>query len=206
MSAEVEPTLLEYARYYGIALDHRKKNPLHDPSTPDNISAQLEDPPDVPRIDQSSGRLPLERLSVTAEAAVLLSSIKESEQGRSRFDEDIEIEVHRFQRIKQELPILQTDHDLDLQSFAPQIVPDLENEHLPLEEFDDEADEGLEWPSSYYGLPDRFFNAAKRERLDPSKNGMLYLHAVLRSVPIDGDEMKFEPDEVLLKKACRELR
>ena len=205
MSEENEPTILEYARYYGIALDHLELNPLLESSVPGNISAQLEDPPDVFRIDESSGRLPLERLSVTTEAAALLSSIKGLGQQRSRFDEDVALDVRRFQKIKQEVPILLTDHELDLRSFAPQIVPDLENEHLPLEKLDDEADEGVGWPSTYYELPDRFFNKAKGERLDPSKDGLLYLQDVLRPSPEDGEEIGLEHNELLYKRVCKDV-
>lgn len=204
MSEEVEPSILEYARFYGIALDHLKGNPLHELPAPENILALLEDPPNVFQIDGTSGALQLERLAVGTETAVLLSSIQELGQQRRRFDEDVDLDVHRFQKIKQELPILLTDHELDLQSFAPRVVPDLENEHLPLETLDEEADEGLEWPSMYYELPHKFFSEAKAERLDTSKEGLLYLQEVLRSLPNNGGNVLLEHDEQLYERVCED--
>ncbi len=202
MSDDFEPSILEYARFYGIALDHLKQNPLHECSAPDNISVQLEDPPDVFRINDSSGGLPLERLSVGTEAAILLSSLQDLGQQR-RFDEDIELDVHRFQEIKQESPILRTDHELDLQSFAPRVVPDLENEHLPLEQLDEEADEGLEWPSRYYELPDKLFSEAEAEKPYISREGLVYLQDVLRSLSNDGKDVVFEDDKFVYERVCR---
>ena len=204
MSEDVEPSILEYARFYGIALDHRKRNLLHEFFPPTSFSAWLEDFPDVSRIDDSSDILPLERLSVGTEAAALLASIKELGQTSRRFDEDVELDVHRFQKIKQELPILLTDHESDLQSFARQIVPDLANEQLPLEKIDDEADEGLNWPSTCYELPDRYFNEAEAERLDTSKEGLLYLQDVLRFVSNNEDDVVFEDNELSYKRVCRD--
>ena len=205
MSEELEPTVLEYARHYGIALDHLGRDPLHECPPPENILAQLEDPPGAFRIDKSIGSLPLERLSATTEAVVLLNSITGLGQQSSGFDKDIAWDVHRFRNIKLEWPILLTDHELDLQNFAPRIVPDLENEHLPLEILDDEADEGLNWPSVYYGLSEKFFNEARAEKLDPSKDALLYLQDVLRSIPNDRDAAKFEHDGLLYKKVSRGL-
>ncbi len=203
MSEDVEPSILEYARFYGIALDHLKRNLLHESFPPDTISAQLEDPPGLFRIDNSSDSLPLERLSVGTEAAALLASIRELGQTSRRFDEDVHLDVHRFQKIKQELPILLTDHELDLQSFASQIVPDLENEHLPFEKLDEEADEGLKWPSTWYELPDRYFNEAKAEKSDTSKEGLLYLQDVLRFVSNNEDDVVIEENELFYRKVCK---
>ncbi len=200
MSEEVEPSILDYARFYGISLDHLKRNPLQHCSAPENILALLEDPPNVFQIDSTSGALQLERLSVGTEAAVLLSSIKELGQQSRRFDEDVDLDVHRFQKIKQELPILLTDHELDLQSFAHQVVPDLENEHLPLEKLDKEADEGLEWPSIYHKLPGKFFSEATAERLDIPRDGFLYLQDALWFRPNGGTDVLFEQDELLYRK------
>lgn len=200
MSEEVEPSILDYARFYGIAVDHRKWNPLQHCSVPEDILALLEDPPNVFQIDSISGALQLERLSVGAEAAVLLSSIKELGEQSRRFDEDVDLDVHPFQKLKQELPILLTDHELDLQNFARQVVPDLENEHLPLEKLDEEADEGLEWPSVYHELRDKFFSETSAERLDIPRDGFLYLQDALSFRPDGGTDVLFEQHELLYRK------
>ena len=206
MSEGAEPSILEYARFYGIALDHRERNPLHATSASDDISAQLTDPPGVFGIDDSSATLPLERLSVGTEAAVLLSSIKELGRHARKFDEDIDIDVHRFRKTKQELPILLTDHECDLESFAPRVVPDLENEHLPLEKLDEEADEGLGWPLICYELPGKFFDEAKAERPDICREGLLYLQDVQRYPPDDGHNMVFEHNKLFYRRVRKKVQ
>ena len=205
MSEEDEYTMLEYARFYGIALDHLEWNHLQELSIPCDISAQLEDPRDVFRISDTSGSLPLERLSVGTEAAGLLSSITNIGKRSRRFDEDAGFDVHRFQKIKQELPILLTDHELDLRNFAPQVVPDLENEHLPLEKLDEDADEGIGWPSIYQELPDKFFKDAEAERLALPKQGLLYLQEVLRNQSSGAEGLVFECNRLPHKRVCIDL-
>ena len=191
-----EPTILEYARFYGIALDHLERNPLQEINAPDDLLAQLADPQDVFHFDDLIVSLPLERICAGSEAAILLSCIPKAGRQSRRFDEDLSLDNHRFQKIRVELPILFTDHELDLQDFAPQVIPDLEHEYLPLEKLDEEADEGFAWPSAYQELPDKFYIDASSERLILPKEGLLYLQDVLTNIPADGVDFIFECDEL----------
>ena len=67
--------------------------------------------------------------------------------------------------MKLELPMLSTDHELDMSEFAKSVIPDLINEHLPLESLDEEADEGMSWPSAFTDLLDDVFQRFKAEKV-----------------------------------------
>lgn len=203
MSEEIEPTILEYARFYDLAHNHLNRGPLHGLTAPDDTLAFLEDPPGAFRIEDLSASPPLERLVVGNGAAILLSSIKKPPKSEARFDEDVKIDSHRIRDIKLELPLLRTDHELDVRDFARQIVPDLENEFLPLEKVDEENDEGLTWPSKYHDLPDEFARRSQKEKLDTSKDALCYLQETLSCLSKAGDNMIFEHEGLPYRKVGR---
>ena len=181
MSQDVEPTIIEYARFHGLVRDHRESPPLERLDLSEDLGLSLDDPPELFHIDLNKVQLPQERWAVDAGAASLLSSIVESAQDPPPYsDQELGIDRHRVRRMKQELPLLRSDHELDVSRFRAPIVPDLENEFLPLETVDVEEDEGVEWPSSYYALPDEFTNKAKSEKIEVSQDGFLYLQQTLK--------------------------
>ena len=181
MSQDVEPTIIEYARFHGLVRDHCESPPLERLDLSENLRSSLDDPPELFHIDLAKAQLPQERWAVDASAASLLSSIVESAQQPPLYsDEELGIDRHRVRRMKLELPLLRSDHELDVLRFRSPIVPDLENEFLPLETVDVEEDEGIEWPSSYYALPDEFTKKASSEKIEASKDGCLYLQQTLK--------------------------
>ena len=201
MSQDVEPTIIEYARFHGLVRDHRESPPLERLDLSEDLGSSLEDPPELFHIDLAKVQLPQERWAVDAGAASLLSSIVESAQDPPPYsDEELGIDRHRVRRMKQELPLLRSDHELDILRFRAPIVPDLENEFLPLETVDVEEDEGVEWPSSYYALPDEFTKKARSEKIEVSQDGFLYLQQTLKYDFEGLEHGTFEYDDSPYKK------
>ena len=175
-----EPSILEYARFHGLSIDHRAIHPLQyiidTPSLPD-----VQDPPELFEIDASCGTLAPERLSISKEAAALLSSIRGTQSEDHVFDESVLPDTHRVRNLKMEIPLLRTDPELDLRDFQARVIPDLAAEHLPLEKVDEELDEGLTWPLSYEDLYQQVKEESESEKPMFSKEALLYLQSILSS-------------------------
>lgn len=119
--------------------------------------------------------MPNERIFIDAETASLLASIIQSGRALSTSLEDFGVDTKRYQRLKHELPLICTDPACDLQEFTQTYAPDLKNEFLPLETLDEEADEGLTWPSSYRNLPDELWRKILVEKPKMSAETLRYL-------------------------------
>lgn len=181
MSQDVEPSIIDYARFHGLIHDHLEENPLQGLAAPHDFSSQLDDTADLFQIRSDCVKLPEDRLQVDADTASLLSEIAALAKHRPQpFDVDDDFDVHRVRRLKHELPLLRTDPEVDLLRFAPKIVPDLEREFLPFETVDEEADEGFEWPSACHDWPNDYHRKLKAERLVLPKEALIYLHETLR--------------------------
>ena len=204
MSQEPEPSIIDYARFHGLACDHLQVSPLQELGLTENLGSSLDDPPDLVHIDPTDFKLPQERLTLDADAASLLQSISElQKQPPVLTEEDLGINRHRVQRMKLELPLLRSDHEVDVIEFKSPIVPNLEDEFLPLESVNIEEDEGLEWPSHYYALPDDLTKKAKSEKMEASKDDLLFLQDALtfHLGCADGAEYGgFEVADLLYKK------
>ena len=189
--ADVEPRIIDYARFYGLVQNHLEPPPLQGLTLPDDLGSFLEDPPELFHIDHSNVKVAEERLAIDAGAASLLASIPESAKYKV---EDLGIDTHRVRRMKNELPLLRSHHEIDLLRFVSPIVPDLENEFLPLETLDVEEDEGVEWPSSYYTLPDEFAKKSESEKIETSKGDLSHLQQALKYHLEGGEHAAFEID------------
>lgn len=202
MSQGAEPSMIDYARFYGLIRDHLGPHPLQALSN-SLLAQQSEDTADLFQIHLENIRAPEERLAVDAGSTSLLSSIATLAKGPpSRDDEDDGICTHRVSRMKHELPLLRSDHELDVICFATQIVPDLENEFLPLEPVDEEADEGFTWPTKCHELPDIYDRKSKSEKLEVSSEGLLFLQESLRYHSDGGVHEVFEVEVDPYKKVC----
>ena len=201
MSQDVEPTIIEYARFYGLACDHRQLSPLQELTSSQNLGSFLDDPPELVHIDLTNVKVPEERLAVDVGAASLLSSIVESaKHSPSHSDQDLGTDRHRVRRMKHELPLLRSDHELDVLRFKSPIVPHLGNESLPFEAVDVEEDEGLEWPSMYYALPNELVNKSRSEKIEASKDDFLFLQHTLNSQFEAVEHGTFEVDDLPYKR------
>ena len=190
MSQEEEPSIIDYARFYGLISDHLEPHPLQGTAARDTFhSLELDDdglsPPNFPAY-----RLPQERLTVDAGAAAVLSSIAALAEVPPARDDVIDI--HRIRNLKLELPLLRSDHEVDMLNFGPQIVPDLEHEFLPLETVNEEVDEGLAWPPPCYQLPGKFANKSASEKLHVSSNALAYLQETLNFHLDDHDRFEYD--------------
>ena len=199
MSDYEEPSILEYARFHGLARDHRK-----DPSLQELADAaptpQLRDYPGLFCIEDIHISPRTERLSISNGAAVLLSSIRGAEYDKIISDENMLPNLHRVRNMKMELPLLRTDHELDLQEFGRPVEPDLATEHLPFENVNQEQGEGLEWPSSYNNLPLQATMKSTSEKLTVSRDTMLYLQSILK---FDEKVDKYQDIEQGMKRSRR---
>lgn len=192
---DVQPSTIEYARFHGLIRDHLEHHPLHGLAAPPDFSSQLDDTPDLFQIRQDCVEVPKERLTIDVDTASLLSSIATlAKEPPSRHGDD-EIDTHRVRRMKHELPLLRSDPEVDLLRFAPRIVPNLENEFLPLETVDEEADEGFGWPTRCYELPGEYTRKLKEEKLEVWSDVLVFLQETLRFHLEGGTHQVFEDVE-----------
>ena len=178
MSQDLEQSPLEYARAHGLALDHTTLNPLKDLEdlAREGPSYVLEDDSSLPQWPFNSTPIPPERLQIGSEAAKFLA-----EALKTPPNEYYGPDPYRGCELKVEQPVLKTDHESDMRDFTKQVVPDFENETLPQEPADIEADEGLEWPSWCHDLPAKEMSRITSEKLTIPKEAMDYLQEVLSS-------------------------
>lgn len=196
---ESEPRIIDYARFYRLAQDHLETSPLQAFTLPESLGSFLDDPPELVHIDLTKVKVhvPEERLALDVGAASFLSAIPESLNISPLLsDQDLGINRHRVRRMKYELPLLRSDHELDVLRFATPIVPNLQEEFLPLETVDVEEDEAFEWPSSHYALPDEFTKKSRSEKFEASKDDFLYLQQTLDFHLKDGEHEMFEADDL----------
>ena len=191
MSQLTDPPLSDYARFYSLATNHLEVDPLAGLVIPENAHAELEDGPNLFTILDENAQVAEEKLHIGRDEALLLSSLNRRLDSSLSF-EGIDLDPRRIQKMKLELPLLRTDHESDMQDFARPIIPDLSNEHLPLEILDEEADEGLSWPSKYLSLADMYFENCKAEKLDISAEMLEYMRDILSLGGPSGGDDPFE--------------
>ena len=205
MSQEEEPSVIDYARFYGLIRNHLEPHPLQDIAARDNVpSIEPESHSGLSGINFANLQIPEERLTVSAGAASLLSCILAlAKEIPLRHDDGVEI--HRVRDMKHGLPLLRSVHELDMLNFAPQVVTDLRHEFLPLETVDEEADEGLTWPSKCYDLPEKYAKRSESEKLQVSSGAFAFLKETLafhREGGIHEVFEHFEHDDLYYKKVC----
>lgn len=210
MSQQEDPSLLDYARFHGLAHDHRSNAPLDlVPSLDKNTyQAALEGPQtgcphssgsevgaafpkDGPVYDvrcttcltqkasDCEKNIENERLVIDVGTASMLASISQSINSSPHFDDDdLETRYRRMSKLKHELPLLRTDHDCDVREFHQPFMRDLRDEFLPLETLDEEADEGLTWPSSCLTLPQEIWQSILAEKSEVSADTLQLIYEV----------------------------
>jgi hypothetical protein len=179
--AEEEPSPLEYARHHGLCRDFSREQldiKSFLPPSVDQLSLDLDDSLES-AITNPADELIKERLAVTKDAALLLKTVL-SLQERAVENEQSPRPWKRDINLKQEVPILRTDPELDLQNFGNPCVPSFTDMHLPLESVDEEKDEGLGWSSKYFDYPSLCFERAKGEKFPVSKDVLRFLQDAVR--------------------------
>ncbi|KAF2451465.1 hypothetical protein P171DRAFT_401003 [Karstenula rhodostoma CBS 690.94] len=199
---EHEPTVLEYARFHGLCSDFTNELPQCYNSvsiSDETFDFDLRDPKDAPALTNPAVELTKERLAVSKEAAVLLKST----YSIAAAPLDLLLVANGGRRIlslKQEVPILRTDNELDLLAFGSVMEPNFTDLKIPLEPIDEENDEGLEWPSMYFSYPTQCTKRAKSEKLGVSRETLLFLQEAIRDSHPPEDSEKIKQEALLYRK------
>ncbi|TVY42313.1 hypothetical protein LOCC1_G004617 [Lachnellula occidentalis] len=197
-------TPLEYARYHGLSRD-----PLTDPRAFAHIEALqvniLENNVDdcLPQFDFGVDPRLDERLTVSKEALQFVRSVAHQDTQES-IDALILSMLGNPGVINSriELPLLKTDHETDCRHFARwdsfEIKP--QDVKFPLEVVDDEKNEGIKFPSAYWKLGDAIMEELKKEKIEVSKNTMLFLTEALTNVWAKEDDEELWQTEMAYKR------
>ena len=183
MSKETEPSVLEYARYYNLSKNHMGVDPLRYVPPPDQPPLQLDTEPAWLQSGPSITTPPSERLIAVKEASALLAVTDPKQYGDYAFEALDLAPTHRIRHLKVELPLLRSDHEMDMLNFARRIEPNLAEEFIPFEKVDNEQDEGPEWPSYCHAWPAMYFQKAQNEKLEVARDVIAYMKAALNVQP-----------------------
>ncbi|KAF2734976.1 hypothetical protein EJ04DRAFT_601906 [Polyplosphaeria fusca] len=179
---EEEPSVVEYLRFHGLTSDYLQEPfPLRDCNPPTNsmFEADLNELADCL---YSCQVLPStkERLTVCKEAAFLLKSVDDFQQELGSVWSTVK-GWKRRQEIGMELPILQTDHELDVLHFGTLTQPDFRDLKVPLESLDTEKGEGLEWPTAYHVFSMTLDQQAKSEKIAVGVDSLHFLQNAIKN-------------------------
>lgn len=185
----MELSIVVYARFHGIARSHLAVDPLSFmPRPPADSAVSLDDPDDGSLLTVKGARSTLtqkqrEKLDISKTGAIFLSSVlktpvllKETEL-EIRWD-DLLPDYRRLKRMRMEEPILKGDHELDMRSFRGQTSLDQMELDLPLEQLDDENDEGLGFPVHHQYLPRQMQDRFAKEKLDCTKEVLIFMQDI----------------------------
>ena len=204
MSQEAEIDILEYARFHGLARNYLGINPLANLGQAEDCLGPDEDLAEVPPINKFGGIPPAEKLAFSKDALLLLGSVTKTElREESLSSHEFLSDTHRVRSMKQEVPEIGTDHELDMMDFGRPFMPDLENHYMPMILVDEEADEGLTWPSKYRTLPTEFTKGSESESLAVSSGVLVFLRDTLQ-LSKEEKVPEFPDDEVLTYKKVRD--
>ncbi|KAK2746993.1 hypothetical protein FQN57_002565 [Myotisia sp. PD_48] len=193
MAGEREPSLLEYARFHGVAQDHLA------PDLRELISSLVEEPCD--ELDEDifqeakSGALNVlkeiqtEKLSISKASAAFLSSITNPRFAvRDSLDTKYTPKRQQKPQLKLDLPLLRSDNELDLISWRNQASLDKLELDLPLEVVDEENDEGIGFPTYFADLATDIKSQVAQEKLSCSPSTLRYLQGIMsyRTKKFDG--------------------
>jgi hypothetical protein len=212
MERQAEPSILDYARFHGIASNYLASDPLdniHSISR-DLATATLADPIGAAGLDfvaiaNQAREQVKEKLEVGRDGAIFLSSILKP----SRLGEEAQTKLsdwdavcfpdlnhhHRIRDMKQEPPMLMTDHEVDMRLFAEdrRLEPvDLSKLDLLREDLNEENDEGLEWPGYFWDLPGQLWDRVRAEKIDCTREVLLFIQEVR-----NGDDGASSGDEAM---------
>ncbi|KAH7398386.1 hypothetical protein BKA66DRAFT_592319 [Pyrenochaeta sp. MPI-SDFR-AT-0127] len=202
---EEELQVLEYARLHGLCKDYTTEQlhigVTHVPSSND-IDHGFRDPLES-SITQTVTELTRERLTLNKDAALLLQDVHSLQQAPA---EDIITEDRRryILGLKQELPILRTDNELDLLNFGSTALPHFKDLRIPSEIIHEENDEGFGWPSKYLAYASQCNERVNGEKIAVSKEALVYLQEAIRdtyttedSEHIKAESLQYKPNTLL---------
>jgi hypothetical protein len=188
---EEEWSVLRYARHYGLCKRYDRDVPQigslpalsHIDFDRDLCDLSYES------ITNTPNALTRERLAVSKDAALLLKTVHELQQALA----DEILVVNRRQRIldlKQELPVLSTDNELDMLNFGSVAIPSFNDLKIPFEIVSEDSDEGFEWPTRYLKYPSQCEAQIKSERLTVTRDVLFHLQDTIRDSYTSEDYQK----------------
>ncbi|KAK8162108.1 hypothetical protein IWX90DRAFT_507227 [Phyllosticta citrichinensis] len=201
-SQHQEPTVLDYARFHGIARDYLTEGPPRPdglPRAPPFLRQELVDPPNATKIEWPRDfRSQHERLEIDILGARALNFACRAPPLPSEPEDAIEGKLHRTRKWKVELPILLSDNELDMKRFMRRDEMFLSGFAFPLEDVDDENDEGLTWPMKFWERLEQTRKRLESEKLQLARTDFVYLQACLK------DDFSKEDQELVVDQALKE--
>ena len=174
MSQEYELSAKEYAALYKLTTSHLEKDPLQSLGNP--LLQVTDEDHSLPELIDHRDTLLAEGPHADNETLSFQASCTSPPYiGDRGLQEALSLPTHTMRDLKLELPLLRTDPEWDLRRFKRRIVPDLENEHLPLESINEQADQGMEWPSTYYDHLQEIWQQIRTERLPVTFEVLAYI-------------------------------
>lgn len=178
----LEPAVLDYARFHNLCQHYLYDNPLELPTVPtltEDIDASLRDPPGIEAVAAPLKTLFQEPLLLEGDAVRLLKAVKVE----ANVDDFVALDVIDYRRVaelKQEVPILRFNPEMDLREFGNIARTPFTSLSFPSEEVNDEENEGLGWPSSYFALPAHFDRIVQDEKLEIPRDVLMHLQDALQ--------------------------
>jgi len=206
---EISP--LEYARLNGLSRDYLADQLVFSELAKLQTAVQhdLTDDSDLQQFEFGNELKVEERVTISKEGAKLLSSIAQAETC-----EEIDALMLRMlktrtvpKRTKLELPLLKTDHETDCKNFARREDFEIKlcDIKFPLEVVIEENNEGLVWPSRFSCLGAEVLEKLKQEKINVSKDDMIYLQAALKHDWTEEDERNLWNSEQKYKRVSNQF-
>lgn len=198
MAMKKEPTLLDYARYYGLAVPVDKVDPLSDFLASNPPHLDLSDPPGCPGTSVLTSPL-LETL--LHEKIVVSRNVAQHLARSLKPPEHISWaglnEYRHLKDLRAELPLLPTDHEVDVMQFiaeAKRPTPNLRDlKFIPV---DEENDEGLAFPRRYLEAADNIHKQIAKEKLDTTREVLSTTRRLLDRRPNPETEKQMVKDDL----------
>lgn len=181
-----EPSVLEYAREQGICVDYTTDLPrLLDLRTAleyvNDRDGHNQFDDDLTNATTAAEELTKQKLGLNREGALFLKTTLALQGPLDHDPLDVVGSQQWIRDMKQELPVLQTDAELDMLSFGTKVEPNFKDiqQSLPSEILDEEKDEGFGWPTKYLSYPIQYNATIRDERLAVTKEAMTFLQDTL---------------------------
>lgn len=204
-AAEEELVGLQYARHHNLCKDYTAELlPLADIGLPDgtiDLDNQDLGGPSLASIINALRVLTKERLTVSRDTALLLKAVHSLQEAPT--ETNVATNRRAWRRsLERELPVLSSDHELDLLKFGDTKLPDFRNLRLPSELIEDENDEGFQWPLKYLNYPAQCDNQVRAEKLTVSRQVLVHLQHAIRDDYMPEDHETARQLELDNKPVC----
>ena len=181
MELEERLDLQQYARHHGLTAPFRADDLARldiDICHHESVLSALDDYNDAPQFEptQPDGR---EKLDLPRSSAWFLKGVVELKGNGSSGYHGIQ-SPHKYKALKFELPLLHTDHDVDVGQFlrSTKTQSSLDATRFERIRLDDGADETLHWPSSYSGIARQVEQEASTEKLNIPQTSLTFLASI----------------------------